>query len=298
MILRKSNENGVLSSDMANLGASFKQARESKGISLDKIAAETRISSRFLQAIEDEEFNLLPGGIFNRGFVRTYAEKLGLDPVQALADYERLTILREPTEIPAAPTAPREKTNRHLYPVAIGGLVLLIVIFYAATRESSNLAQTASAPPAPPPASAPAVVQPAPPAAAPTPPTPPAAAPTPPTPPAAAPTPPTPPPPETATSPVPKPEPAPPTAVLRIDVEVKEETWIKVDADGKAVNPGELLGPGMTRHFAAQNSVNLTIGNAAGLVLKINDMPAKDLGTSGKVRELRITPDTIKNFVR
>ena len=278
MILRKSNENGVLSSDMANLGASFKQARESKGISLDKIAAETRISTRFLQAIEDEEFNLLPGGIFNRGFVRTYAEKLGLDPVQALADYERLTILREPTEIPAAPTAPREKTNRHLYPVAIGGLVLLIVIFYVATRESSNLAQTASAPPAPPPASAPAVVQPAPPAAAPTPPTPP--------------------PPETATSPVPKPEPAPPTAVLRIDVEVKEETWIKVDADGKAVNPGELLGPGMTRHFAAQNSVNLTIGNAAGLVLKINDMPAKDLGTSGKVRELRITPDTIKNFVR
>ena|SRR3989442_1285366 len=278
MILRKSNENGVLSSDMANLGASFKQARESKGISLDKIAAETRISTRFLQAIEDEEFNLLPGGIFNRGFVRTYAEKLGLDPVQALADYERLTILREPTEIPAAPTAPREKTNRHLYPVAIGGLVLLIVIFYVATRESSNLAQTASAPPAPPPASAPAVVQPAPPAAAPTPPTPP--------------------PPETATSPVPKPEPAPPTAALRIDVEVKEETWIKVDADGKAVNPGELLGPGMTRHFAAQNSVNLTIGNAAGLVLKINDMPAKDLGTSGKVRELRITPDTIKNFVR
>src|SRR6267143_768128 len=153
---------------MANFGASFKQARESRGISLDKIAAETRISTRFLQAIEDEEFNLLPGGIFNRGFVRTYAEKLGLDPVQVIADYERLTVVREPTEIPVAPTPPREKKSRHLYPVAIGGLVLLIVIFYVVTRESSYLAQTASAPPAPPPTagSAPAV-QPAPPAAAP-----------------------------------------------------------------------------------------------------------------------------------
>src|SRR5437660_12783650 len=134
MILRKSNENGVLSSDMANLGASFKQARESKGISLDKIAAETRISTRFLQAIENEEFNLLPGGIFNRGFVRTYAEKLGLDSDQAVAIYERLTAVREPTEVPAAPVEPRPKKSRHLYTLAIVGLVLVIVVFYVAYR--------------------------------------------------------------------------------------------------------------------------------------------------------------------
>src|SRR5882762_1827104 len=130
---------------MANFGASFKQARESKGIPLDQIAAETRISTRFLQAIEDEEFNLLPGGIFNRGFVRTYAEKLGLDADQAVAIYERLTVLREPVELPTAPPVLREKNSRHLYPLAIGGLILLIIVFYVATRESSNLAQTASA---------------------------------------------------------------------------------------------------------------------------------------------------------
>src|SRR2546427_10125893 len=98
MIRRKSNENGVLSADMANLGASFKKARESKGISLERIAAETRISTRFLLAIENEEFNLLPGGIFNRGFVRTYAEKVGLDPDQSVADYERLVQIHEPPE--------------------------------------------------------------------------------------------------------------------------------------------------------------------------------------------------------
>src|SRR6266481_5542712 len=123
MILRKLKENGVLSSDMSNFGASFKRARESKGISLDRIAAETRISTRFLLAIENEEFNLLPGGIFNRGFVRAYAEKIGLDPDQSVADYERLVQTHEPQEASAA--SPRSaKGDRHLYPLAIGGLVL------------------------------------------------------------------------------------------------------------------------------------------------------------------------------
>src|SRR5579884_3206338 len=146
MILRKLKENGALSSDMSNFGASFKKAREAKGISLDRIAAETRISTRFLLAIENEEFNLLPGGIFNRGFVRTYAEKVGLDPDQSVADYERLVQVHEPLETSVA--APRSKKGeRHLYPLAIGGLVLVILIFYLVTRETSNTAQTASVPP-------------------------------------------------------------------------------------------------------------------------------------------------------
>ncbi|HYR43451.1 MAG TPA: RodZ domain-containing protein, partial [Terriglobia bacterium] len=282
IILCKSNEDGVFSSYMANFGASFKQARESKGIPLDQIAAETRISTRFLQAIEDEEFNLLPGGIFNRGFVRTYAEKLGLDADQAVSIYERLTAAREAAEPPAAPTVRGEKKNRHLYPVAIGGLVLLIVIFYVVTKESSNLAQTAGPPP-PPQASAPAtpaappVVQPAPPASAPTPTT---AAP------------------EATPSPAPESQPAPGAEPLRVDIDVNDQTWIKVDTDGMVVNPGELLEPGMKRHFAAQKSIDLVIGNAAGLVLKINDMPSKNLGADGRVRELHITPDNIKNFAR
>jgi cytoskeleton protein RodZ len=270
MIFRKSKENGVLSPDMPNFGASFKQARESKGISRDQIAAETRISTRFLLAIENEEFNLLPGGIFNRGFVRTYAEKIGLDPEQALADYERLAEVRAPSEIPAVPATPREKTDRHLYPVAIGGLVLLVLIIYVVTRESSNTAQTASAPP---PASAPAIIQ------------------------TPRPTPPPTTPPET-TSAAPEPEPAPKPEPLRIDMQLKDTTWIKVDADGTTVNPGEIVEPGMTRHYAAQNSIFLVIGNAAGLDLKINDMPSKNLGKSGQVRELNITPNNLKDFVK
>jgi cytoskeleton protein RodZ len=277
MIFCKSKEIGALPGDMTNFGASFKKARESRGVSLDQIAAETRISTRFLLAIENEEFNLLPGGIFNRGFVRSYAEKVGLDPDQAVADYERLAQVREPLETtPVAAPAPQEtKSGRKLYPVAIGGLLLLIIIFYVVTRESSNTAQTASTPsPAvsvPPPAgvppSQPAQPPPAPPQIT-------AAAP----------------------EPEPAPAPAPASEPLRIDLDVKEQTWIRVEADGNPINPGELLEPGMTRHFGAQKSIFLTIGNASGLVLKVNDMPARNLGKNGQVRELHITPNNIKDF--
>src|SRR5437016_7328299 len=107
---------------MTNFGSSFKRARETKGISIDQIASETRISTRFLLAIENEEFHLLPGGIFNRGFVRTYAEKVGVDPEQAVADYERLAAAGEPAETAATPVPANAKRDRHLYPLAIGGL--------------------------------------------------------------------------------------------------------------------------------------------------------------------------------
>src|SRR3990172_7385825 len=117
---------------MADFGTSFKKAREARGIPLGRIADETRISTRFLLAIESEEFHILPGGIFNRGFVRAYAEQVGLDPNQAVADYERLAE-SEPAE--AIRTDQRETKNaeRHLYAAAAGALVLLIAIFYIVT---------------------------------------------------------------------------------------------------------------------------------------------------------------------
>ena len=268
---------------MSNFGASFKKARESKGISLDRIAAETRISTRFLLAIENEDFNLLPGGIFNRGFVRTYAEKVGLDPDQAVADYEQLAAVGEPAETAATPAPTNAKRDRHLYPLAIGVLLLVIIIFYVVTREAPHTAQTAGAPVAASPAAQPAPATP-----------PPAVAPVEPAPPLT-------PPPTTApqvTSAAPEPEtPRPQTGALRIDMNVTETTWIRVEADGMTVNAGEILEPGTTRHFTARNSIFLAIGNAGGLMLKINDMPVKNLGKSGQVRELNITPQNLKTFL-
>jgi len=58
-----------------------------RGVSLDDIADGTKIGTRLLRALEEEQFELLPGGIFNKGFVRAYAKYLGLNEEEAVADY-------------------------------------------------------------------------------------------------------------------------------------------------------------------------------------------------------------------
>jgi len=260
---------------MSNFGATFRQARESKGISLDRIAADTRISTRFLRAIENEDFHSLPGGIFNRGFVRAYAEHIGLNPDQAVADYERLAEVHNPAEPVSAPREAR--SGRYLYPIAIAALILLVVIFYLARRGISESARSTEAQqPVPAAAAPPTAPVPVPLASAPIPP--PTTAPE-------------------VTSAAPEPEPPAPAETLRIDIDVKETTWIKVAADGKTVDPGEVLEPGMTRHFTGQKSIYLSVGNAGGFSLKINDMPARAIGKSGQVREVNITTDNLQGFI-
>ncbi len=72
---------------MATFGENLRQARQARNITLQEIAASTKISSRALQALEDEHFEQLPGGIFNKGFVRAYARCVGLDEEKTIAEY-------------------------------------------------------------------------------------------------------------------------------------------------------------------------------------------------------------------
>src|SRR5262245_34250843 len=104
---------------MTDFGSSFKKARESMGVSLDQIALETRISSRFLLAIENEEFRILPGGIFNRGFIRAYAKHVGLDPDKAVAEYENLIPPSESDGLDRMEEETPTKSPSHLYTIAV-----------------------------------------------------------------------------------------------------------------------------------------------------------------------------------
>ncbi|MGH9602016.1 MAG: helix-turn-helix domain-containing protein [Terriglobales bacterium] len=72
---------------MGTFGQRLKREREMRGVSLDEIAQATKIGTRSLRALEEEDFDRLPGGIFNKGFVRAYARFLGIDEEQAVADY-------------------------------------------------------------------------------------------------------------------------------------------------------------------------------------------------------------------
>ena len=65
-------------------------AREARGIALRDISEQTRISIRYLEAIELQDFKRLPGGIFNRSFVRAYARQVGYDETEAVEEYASL----------------------------------------------------------------------------------------------------------------------------------------------------------------------------------------------------------------
>jgi cytoskeleton protein RodZ len=71
-----------------SLGARLKREREQRKITLDEISLSTKIGTRFLIAIEEEHFDQLPGGIFNKGFVKAYARSIGVDEAEAVAEYE------------------------------------------------------------------------------------------------------------------------------------------------------------------------------------------------------------------
>ncbi|MDX2034759.1 MAG: DUF4115 domain-containing protein [Blastocatellia bacterium] len=73
---------------MASLGQELKRAREERGVTLHDIANSTHIGVRFLQAIESDNYDILPGGVFNRAFVRKFAKQVAYDEEQALKLYE------------------------------------------------------------------------------------------------------------------------------------------------------------------------------------------------------------------
>lgn len=73
---------------MESLGARLKREREKREITLDEISLSTKIGTRFLLAIEEEDFDQLPGGIFNKGFIKAYARSVGVDEAEAVAEYE------------------------------------------------------------------------------------------------------------------------------------------------------------------------------------------------------------------
>jgi len=72
------------------LGEKLRQAREERGISISEVAEQTRISPHYIDSIENDDYRTLPGGIFNKGFVKSYAKYVGIDEQEALQDYSSL----------------------------------------------------------------------------------------------------------------------------------------------------------------------------------------------------------------
>jgi cytoskeleton protein RodZ len=269
---------------VGSFGDRLQREREMRGITLEEIAEATKIGTRSLRALEEEDFDKLPGGIFNKGFVRAYARYLGLDEEQAVADYQAAL-----AEAQAAGKATRpepanaalpdrnvfipeveesEPLRLPLGPIAV--VVVVAVLLFSGWRYYSrnglpNVRRVRAA-----------AQQPSPPAAK-------AAAP------ADAPRP--------ATNAA-RPAPAAPRSAANavqakvgfvVRVKAKEESWISVVADGKqvmsAVMPEE-----SEKSFHAQQSIVLKTGNASGIELFYNDKLVPPFVPDGKVKTMEFTP--------
>src|ERR1700732_624508 len=108
----------------APFGEHLKREREMRGVSLEEISAATRISTRFLEALENDHWDQLPGGVFNRGFIRSIARFLGLDEDNLVAEYALETKNRvDPGVIPDPPA----EMHRNWGPAIVAFGVLAVI---------------------------------------------------------------------------------------------------------------------------------------------------------------------------
>jgi hypothetical protein len=109
------------------IGTTLREARNRRKVDLSTVEAATKIRVRYLQAIENEEWDALPGGAYTRGFIRTYASYLGLDGDRLADDYRRSTAPsggdRVPKRVEPVPTGARRQRSR------LSGRLAILAVF-------------------------------------------------------------------------------------------------------------------------------------------------------------------------
>lgn len=280
---------------MASFGENLRREREMRGVSLAEIADATKISARFLKALEAEQFSKVPGGIFTRSFIRAYAKYLGLDEERVLAEYQLIAQAKSDVDLsrlamsrstPARDAARARVLVYYLLAAALlsGGYTL----FHYSRRVAESQAGipnpvSVSAAPSPGP-SAPAgssTSDPAPlPAAT-------GLAPAGPTPPEQAAL------PGQSVPPLTVPKVTQTEEGLVLQVAATERAWVAVDADGKTTLQ-RVLSPNEVETFKAKESFDVTTGNAQGIILTLNGETLRPLGRRGEVKSVHLSHDDLK----
>lgn len=279
-------------------GERLKREREMRGVSLEEIATATRISTRFLEALENEQWERLPGGIFNRGFIRSVARFLGLDEESLIAEYAMAT--NDPPEVAVWAESAGQQAQPRRWPWLILVLLLLLgsgwfayrrvspylsqisqlsiwkklprLVSRAAPPVSSNPATTRKPAVSPPAASAsgeaPAAAVTATAAAAPTSTS--AAAP--------------------SSSPA-----APDSTMLELQVEAGRPTRVSVVADGKALFDGRMT-PGQSQRFEAKERFQVSAGDSGAVLLELNGQTLPPLGPPDQPGSATLTRKDLKKL--
>ncbi|HYY16016.1 MAG TPA: helix-turn-helix domain-containing protein, partial [Gammaproteobacteria bacterium] len=109
------------------VGEFLRRERELRHISLDDVAERTKISRRYLEAIEESRYDRLPGETFVRGFIRSYAKSVGLDPDETMLVYNQARVAGEPPppRVDRMPIEPQPGSARPLLWLLMTGLVIV-----------------------------------------------------------------------------------------------------------------------------------------------------------------------------
>lgn len=145
-----------------SLGEKLRLAREERGISITEVAEATRISPHYLQAIEVDDYRTLPGGIFNKGFIKSFAKYVGVDEQSALADYARImnadgdqNAADEPLNKYRPEVLTDDRARGSMIPTVIGAVVILAIVTaavlfglnYLQNRQAQPVANASSTAP-------------------------------------------------------------------------------------------------------------------------------------------------------
>jgi cytoskeleton protein RodZ len=248
---------------MASFGENLRRERELRGVNLRDIADATKISVRFLQALEQDRVDVLPGGIFPRAFVRQYAKHLGLDPDRMVTEFDHV-YGPEPAVPKTASSSRRRSDARPL--LVVVGLLLLAGVGFLAWKTSRPEPRGAAAEPSavvPPPASFPPDrVYPPP-------------------------------------TPTPNAVPSPGEVKgLAITLTAKEDCWTAAQADGAKVLD-RILKTGESVTVNAKNEIALSVGNAGGVTYTLNGRSGVPLGREGEVRRnIVITRESVASLLQ
>ncbi|MHB1652773.1 MAG: helix-turn-helix domain-containing protein [Desulfitobacteriaceae bacterium] len=243
---------------MAGEGQVLRSARENKRWELADAEEATKIRVRYLQAMEDEDYRILPGTAYVKGFLRTYAKHLDVDPEQIVGLY-KASAIQEAAPALQGPLTPMKTRPFWLRPavallMSVVAITVVIAIAHWTQKPEQSAVSQYSPSPLPTAPQVPDSTKEAPP-------------------------------PSSDTQTPQNPEPiVTPTDSMIAKLVFTEDCWLSVKVDGQQTVEGYFTA-GTTKEITASNKIEfVTIGNAGGVTITLNGKPVPSLGTSRQVK--------------
>ncbi|BAC09049.1 helix-turn-helix domain-containing protein [Thermosynechococcus vestitus] len=237
---------------LAEIGAFLHDKRLELGLSLEEVAAKTLVRQSILAAIENGSLNELPEPVYTQGFIRRFADALGLDGKTIAANFPTAA---DPVERSDKPSIGNDGLGWQLRPIHLY-LIYFALVAAAVTGLAYLFRPSAQSitdlPPAPTPTASPSPT---------------------PTPTAAA-------------TPTPSPT---PLAMVEVKLSLSDASWLEVEADGRVVYAG-ILESGTERGWQAKERLIVRTGNAGAVKVSVNNGPFQPMGQPGEVTEKQFLP--------